>query len=133
MKALDTDILVRFLTEDDADQAHQVKTLFHSAQEKGERFHVGQVVLLELLWVLESLYEYPRKEILMAVEKMLALPLLDFENPDTVEDLLSIATRSNCDLSDLLIGISARAHRCEYTLTFDRKASREKTLFQLLK
>ena len=132
MKALDTNVLVRFLTDDDASQAAKVAELFRTAEGNGERFHVSLLVLLETIWVLESLYRYKREEILSAAEHMLALPLLAMESPELIESFLSVSQGSKADLSDVLIGVAGKAKDCETTLTFDRKAARETTLFRIL-
>jgi predicted nucleic-acid-binding protein len=132
MKALDSNVLVRFLTRDDAVQAAKVATLFRTAEGNGERFHVSLMALLESVWVLESLYGYKRAEILSAVEKMLALPILALESPDLIEAFLIASQGAKADLSDVLIGVAGKAKDCETTLTFDRKAARETNLFRML-
>jgi predicted nucleic-acid-binding protein len=132
MKALDTNILVRFLTGDDPAQAGKVVALFRVAESRQERFHVSILVLLELVWVLESLYEYRRGEILSAVEKMLALPVLSMESPDLIEAFLGAAAAMKADLSDILIGAAGKVRDCETTLTFDKKAAKGSGLFHIL-
>ena len=132
MKALDTNVLVRFLTGDDAAQAGKVVAMLRAAEDRQERFHVGILVLLELVWVLESLYNYRREEIASAVEKMLALPVLSLESPDIVESFLSLSAVTKADLSDILIGVAGKAKDCETTLTFDKKAAKETGLFRIL-
>ena len=132
MKALDTNVLVRFLTGDDHAQSTKVAVLFHGAESSGERFHVSSLVILELIWVLESLYKYRRDEILTAVGNMLALPVLSLEGPDVIEGFLGAAEGSKADLSDILIGFSSKAQDCETTLTFDKKAAKETALFRPL-
>lgn len=132
MKALDTNVLVRFLTMDDQAQSRKVISLFRAAESDAERLHVSTLVLLELIWVLESLYRYSREEILSAFEKMLALQVLSIESPDLIESFIAVAPGSKADLSDLLIGAASRIRECETTLTFDRKAAKVSTLFQLL-
>jgi len=80
MKAVDTNILVRFLTKDDAIQAQKVYELFKKAETKREPLFVSLLVVLELLWVLESVYSIPREEIVDAINELLYLPVLKFEN-----------------------------------------------------
>jgi predicted nucleic-acid-binding protein len=132
MKALDTNVLVRFLTGDDTTQTAKVAAMFRAAERNGERFHVGLLVLLEMIWVLESLYKYRRDEILAAVEKMLALPLLAMESPEIIESFLYASPGAKADLSDILIGVAGKAKDCETTLTFDKKAAKEASLFRIL-
>ena len=54
MKALDTNILVRFVTKDDKAQADKVLSLFKEAENRGEEFWIPLVVVLEMIWVLEA-------------------------------------------------------------------------------
>ena len=132
MKALDTNVLVRFLTEDDPGQYKKVLALFRAGQQSGERFFVDKIVMLEMIWVLETVYRYRREEILSATGKLLSLTVLAFENTEMLEKFTALAAVSRTELSDLLVGLSAESGPCETTLTFDRKAAKESKLFHLL-
>ena len=57
MIALDTNVLVRFLVKDDEQQAELVRVLFMEAEQRKEPLLVPLLVVLELIWVLESVYE----------------------------------------------------------------------------
>ena len=125
MRALDTNILVRFLTNDDSGQAKLVYRLFRQAEESREIFIVPVPVVLELFWVLESAYGIARKEILDALDAMLQLPVLEFDARDAVCACLADARRNGGDLSDLLIArYAVSACEADSVLTFDRKAAR---------
>ncbi|HFC97521.1 MAG TPA: type II toxin-antitoxin system VapC family toxin, partial [Thermosulfurimonas dismutans] len=77
MKALDTNILVRFVTRDDIAQADKVLNLFKKAENRGgEEFWIPLVVVLEMLWVLEAVYRIPRKKILEILRDLIDLPIL---------------------------------------------------------
>lgn len=131
MKALDTNLLVRFLINDDQEQAERVKELFEAAERSGEVFLVSTVVALELIWVLSAVYECSRADILRALEQLGMLPIVHFENLALIQRLVSIGRTTTTDLPDLLIGLAGHALDCEATLTFDRKAA-QSHLFQLL-
>jgi len=124
MKALDANILVRFLVADEPHQAERVYKLFKHAEKKNERLFVSLLVVLETLWVLDSVYEYSTVEIVEALKGLLALRVLDFENVHVLREWLETAQTSKHDLSDLLIGQVARNKGCSAVLTFDKKASR---------
>ncbi|MEI7899228.1 MAG: type II toxin-antitoxin system VapC family toxin [bacterium] len=124
MKALDTNILVRFLVADDTRQAQLVYRLFKNAERKNERFFVSLLVVLETLWVLDSAYGYAPAEIVEAVKGLLTLKVLDFEAVSVLREWLAAAPAGKADLSDLLIGQVARNKGCSGVLTFDKKASR---------
>ncbi len=71
MKALDTNVLVRFLVRDDKVQAKAVYRIFKQAEADKNQFWVSLVVILEMLWVLESVYEIQKSEILDAIDELL--------------------------------------------------------------
>ena len=56
MKGVDTNVLVRYLTQDDASQGKRATAVFERALTAGERIHVDTVVLCELVWVLRTAY-----------------------------------------------------------------------------
>lgn len=124
MKALDTNVLVRFLMNDDEAQAQQVYRLFKTAEAQQEPLLVPLLVVLELFWVLESAYRLSRGEILEVMDDLLLMPILVFENRVALHHFLAEARNINTDLSDLLIAHSAQAAGAEEVLTFDRKALR---------
>jgi predicted nucleic-acid-binding protein len=124
MKAIDTNILVRFLVGDDELQARKVYNIFKRVEaNKGELF-VPILVALELIWVLESVYEIPRKEIINSISELLLMPILKFENLSILQKFTHNALESKYDLSDLLIAHSAIEQGCESVITFDKKASK---------
>ncbi len=71
MRGVDTNVLVRFLTQDDRRQVDRVDSFFAALEEAGETAYVSTVVLCELAWVLRSLYGLRRKEIRATLEMLL--------------------------------------------------------------
>jgi len=132
MKALDTNVLIRFLLNDEPVQSDKVHNLFLNAQKREERLFVGQLTLLETVWVLGSRYGFSRENLLSSLKKLFALPVLVFEKAEMLEEFAETASTSSVDLSDLLIALSAKSSQCETTLTFDRKAAKESKLFHLI-
>ncbi len=124
MRAVDTNILVRFLVRDDPVQADLVYQLFKKAEQARSCLFVPLTVMLELIWVLESAYSVGRTEIIEAIGDLLLMPVLKFEQHSVLQEFVRCASENNCDLSDLLIGCSARQQGCATTLTFDKKAAR---------
>lgn len=123
MRALDTNVLIRFLVRDDARQANIVYRLFKEAEENKDTLFVPLLVVLEVFWVLESVYEIQRTDILDAIHELILMPILDFEAHSTILHAISQARETRTDLPDLLIAHSARASGSECVLTFDRQAS----------
>ena len=132
MKAIDTNIIIRFLINDDEMQAKKVLDLFKNAEKKEEKLFVPLLVIIESIWVMDSVYAIPRIKIIEALKKLFMLPFLIFEQPVVLHQLLQISENDNFDLPDLLIGLSAQANGCESVLTFDKKAAKHH-LFEYLK
>lgn len=126
MKALDTNILVRFLIQDDKQQAQTVETLLNQAENNKQSFYVTLLVVLELIWVMEAVYEVTREDILLSINELLSMPVLNFEKQKVVRQFISVAQTSRFDLSDLLIALSALQEGCDTSYTFDKKAAKFK-------
>ena len=124
-------MLVRFLTSDDETQAGQVYRVFRKAESEETMFFIPLLVVIELIWVLESVYEIARNDILDSLTKLLQMPIFKFEHADALQPFIRSARNSRFDLPDLLIGESARIQGCDAVLTFDRKASKS-ALFERL-
>ena len=124
MRGVDTNILVRFLVGDDDLQATKVYNLFKRAETNNKQLFVPLLVVLELVWVLESAYHINRKEIIESISDLTLMPVLKFEHQTVLQKFIYSARHNNYDLSDLIIAHSAREQGCVKTLTFDRKASK---------
>ncbi len=131
MKALDINILIRFLVGDDNTQAQAVYNLLKDAESKNEQFFVPLLVILELVWFLESVYLIERKEVIDSISALLAMPVLKFDRVEAIQNFLIAAKNSSYDLSDLPIAHLAKNFWCETVYTFDKKASTY-ALFELL-
>jgi predicted nucleic-acid-binding protein len=124
MQALDTNILLRFLLRDDVAQCAKVTGLFNAAATRGRVYVINSLVLLELVWVLENVYTYPRAEILGALEALDSLPSVEFADGDRVYRFLHLARTTPLGLEDLLIGLESERIDAAPTITFDRAAAK---------
>jgi predicted nucleic-acid-binding protein len=131
MKGIDTNILVRFLVSDDEIQSNIVYKLFKKAEAEKDTLFIPLLVVLELIWVLESAYRISRKEIIESISDMLLMPILRFEHQSALQQFTHFSQNNNYDLSDLIIAYSAKDQGCESVLTFDKKAPKS-GLFELL-
>lgn len=132
MKAIDTNILIRFLTGDDEKQTKKVYSLFKNVESEKKELFVPLLVVLEMVWVLESVYEVSRLEIVSAISDLLLMPVLKFAQQSTIQQWINSAKGNRYDLSDLLIAHSAKINGCDSVITFDKKAANYK-LFEFLK
>jgi len=131
MKALDTNVLVRFLVRDNEQQAEPFTG--HSNRLNPTRSVVrALLVVLETVWVLESVYDIPRQDILDSINDLILMPILEFEAQSAVLNFATSTRETKMDLPDLLIAHSAKFSGCECVLTFDKRASNCK-LFELLR
>ena len=124
MNALDTNVLVRFLVQDDEKQAGIVNTLINQAEVNKQPLFITLLVVIELIWVLESVYAVTREDILHSLNELLSMPALVFEKQKAVRQFIAAASGTTFDLSDLLIAYSGVEAGCETTFTFDKKAAR---------
>lgn len=120
MIGLDTNVLVRYLVQDDPAQARQATRAIAGAAAAGERLFLSVIVLCELVWVLESAYGYPRSEIEETLEKILLTDQFHIEDSDEAWLALGDYRRSGADFADALIGRRHLRSGCGTTLTFDR-------------
>jgi predicted nucleic-acid-binding protein len=120
---VDTNVLVRWLTNDDQTQAEVAKRLLE-ARSAEDPAYVSVIVLVETLWVLRSVFDYPRSQIPPLVEQMLAVSSLRFEQARLVERAARLAQEGDFDFPDTLIAVLNGAAGCADTRTFDRKAAR---------
>jgi len=132
MIALDTNILVRLITQDDPRQAALAERLIQQATDEGEACFVSDVVLCELEWVLESCYEATRADLLAAIQEIVFREIFAFENSDALHWAIHLYRESKADFSDAMIGAKALAQGARATFTFDRVLSRHEG-FSLLR
>lgn len=131
MIGLDTNVLVRLLAGDDAAQQAAARTFVERHCSPSEPAFVNRLVVLETVWVLESVYAYSRKEIATAVDALLRTARIEIEGADIIRTTLA-AYRSGADFADSLIAASNIALGCSKTMTFDRKAAKKIAHFAAL-
>jgi predicted nucleic-acid-binding protein len=131
MKGLDTNVLLRYLVEDDLAQARKATAFISSECSTDDPGLINRIVLCELVWVLESGYEYPRDMVAAALDRILHTRQFRIENADNVRAALE-EYREGSDFADSLLGHVNRQFGCDYTVTFDRQAARRES-FRLLR
>jgi len=131
MMAVDTNVLVRFLVRDDERQAELVRKRFSAAEARREVLFVSLLVILETLWVLESVYAIPREDILASIGDLMMMPIFEIEALPAVQGFASSARQTRGDLSDVLIGHAAKLAGCSSVLTFDKTAAKME-MFKLI-
>lgn len=120
MRGVDTNVLVRFLTQDDPGQLRRVNSFFAGIERAGESAYLSAVVLCELAWVLRSLYGLKRDEIRGSLEALLDADHFEIEDRDAVHRAVALYADGAGDFTDYLIGLQNRAAGCRDTVTLDR-------------
>lgn len=121
MIGLDTNVLVRYVAQDDVKQSAKATTLMESLTPASPGF-ISLVSVVELVWVLQSCYDAAKSEIIVVLESLLRTRELRVENSEIVWQALRRYSQANADFADCLIERSAHAAGCECVMTFDSKA-----------
>jgi len=125
MAALDTNVLVRWLTDDDATQSAVVVNLLATTANNDERLFVPVTVMLEIEWVLRSRYRFDTLSVTAALDALLCVTELEFQTEPAVEQALWLFKQAGApDFADCLhVALVSQAAR-RPLLTFDDRASR---------
>ena len=123
MIGIDTNVLVRYLTQDDPVQAGKVDAFVATAIEEGSRLHVDDIVLVEMVWVLRAAYRLSKPTIAEALDKVLSTAIFSFDDREVLRAALTDYLAGPGDFSDYLIGRRNARAGCEHTVTFDRPLS----------
>jgi predicted nucleic-acid-binding protein len=127
MIGIDTNVLVRYVVQDDPRQSaaasHFIETTLHG----DEPGWIASVVLCEFVWVLESAYGYARNLIVATLQRLFEVDRFRVEAPALAWRALD-EYRAGGDFSDALIALANEHEGCSYTATFDRAAARVKQM-----
>lgn len=124
MIGLDTNILVRYLTQDDPIQSAKAREVIERRLTDENPGFVSIVAMAETVWVLERAYELTPDEIVRAVEQILQTDVLVVEDEQEVFTAMIALQKGQGTFADALIAALGAKSGCSRTLTFDRKALR---------
>lgn len=122
MIGLDTNVLVRYLTQDDAAQSVAAVKVVDSLTSESPGF-LSLVVVAELVWVLQFSYRFKKQEIEHVVDRLLRSSELVIERAEVVAQALRRYRSSRANFADCLIERCSHAAECQYVLTFDKHAA----------
>lgn len=123
MIGLDTNVLVRYIAQDDSKQSPKATRLIESLTADAPGY-VSVVSVVELVWVLTGCYALTRNEIYEVLETLLRTKEIIVAHADTVWKALRLFKEGKADFADCLIERSANEAGCNYTATFDRDAAK---------
>lgn len=123
MIGLDTNILVRYVAQDDAKQSPRATRLIESLTAEAPGY-VSLVAVVELVWVLTGCYDSSRAEVAAVLDTLLRAKELVVADADAVWKALRLYKVGKADFADCLIERCGALAGCPHTATFDREAAK---------
>ncbi|HAR48790.1 hypothetical protein ER57_05530 [Smithella sp. SCADC] len=118
---VDTNLFVRYLTADDPVKADRVENLLNKAAAGAVKLITADLVLVELIWVLESAYDLHSEQIAPMIKAILSTPGLEIINGDIVDRALNNYELKKIDFVDSYIAALMVKHNISDIYSFDRK------------
>jgi predicted nucleic-acid-binding protein len=128
---LDTNVLVRYLTEDDPVQSRAAAAVIRTTIARGDRCYVSAIVLCELSWVLRGAYKITKSDLLLTLDRLLSTVQFVIGDKDLVRAAIENYRAGHADFADYVIGGIHADAGCRKTVTFDRRL-RSDAAFQVL-
>lgn len=132
MLGLDTNVLVRYLTQDDVVQSQKASEIIESECTKESPGFINSIVICELVWVLSRAYRYKKKDICMVLKRLFTCSEIMLENSDVAWGALHEYENGSADFADYLLSKINRVNGAETTITFDN-ACQGIQLFRVIK
>ena len=124
MISLDTNALVRMLIEDDKDQFQAVQKVISLVEKNSRQILLLSEVLMETIWVLESIYQCTRKDICEFLERLTITPTFTFVDPEVIRRAIH-QYKQGGDFADLIIIGKAKEKRAKKFFSFDKKLQKK--------
>ncbi len=131
MIGLDTNVLLRYLAQDDPIQSPRATEIIERRLTEEEPGFLSLVSVLEVAWVLKSLFKRSRQEIANDIEMLLAADTIEVQNEQEVYNAVVSLRNGIGTFEDALIGLLGVWRGCSATLTFDEDAARRLHGFEL--
>ncbi len=131
MIGIDTNILVRYFTNDDSVQTKKSAKIMESAAYKSDGLWISHIVLIETVWVLESRYKVRRQNLINILNLLFSVRHFILEDREAgMMALQDFVDSPKVNFADCLIGRSNALNGCDYTLSFDKAAIRDLPYFK---
>jgi predicted nucleic-acid-binding protein len=124
MIGLDTNILVRYITQDDPIQSAKAAEIFERQLTEENPGFVSIVAMVETAWVLERAYGLATRDVVRAIERVLQTNVLVVENEQEVFTAMIALKENRGSFADAVIAALGARMGCSFTVTFDKKALR---------
>jgi len=122
MIGMDTNVLVRYFAQDDKEQSYLATKLIDSLSKEAPGF-ISVVTVVELTWVMRSVYHAPKEKIIEIIGKLLRINVFVLENSEVLAKALRQYTETTADFADCVIARSSLHYGCKKVVTLDKKAA----------
>lgn len=129
MIGLDTNVLVRYLTQDDAKQFQEASALLLGLEKQQRSAYLSTVTLCETVWVLARAYKIDRAQIVEMFVRLLDTSLFVIEDKDAVREAVDLYRSGKGDFADYLVGVRSRNAGSVTMATFDEALYAHPDLF----
>lgn len=120
MIAVDTNVLVRLLVNDDAAQANKARRLFDAMGADDGSIWIADAVLVEVVWTLARAYARPREDLVSVLRALAGNATVALESEGAVRAAIETFEAGPADFADCLLAEKARLAGCERLATFDK-------------
>lgn len=124
MIGLDTNIIIRYIMQDDPIQSPKAVRIIERRFIEQDTAFISLATVLETVWVLGSIYGLSNQQVAQAIERILQIETVTVQNEHEVSAAARVLKTGQGSFDDALIGALGLWAGCTSTLTFDRKASR---------
>jgi len=125
---LDSNILIRYLVQDDVAQARKASRFIEESLSPESPGFINHISLCEIVWVLKRRYGVGKPALIDIIDGLLTTKQLVVENIEIAWRALRAFEAGSADFSDAMIACANQFHGCECTVTFDKKASKLDTV-----
>lgn len=123
MIGLDTNVIVRYVMQDDPKQSQKAARLIEALSVESPGF-VPLVAVVEFVWVLTSCYDLTREQVAAAIDGILRAKEFVVDRMEQITQALRVYRSGSADFADCLIERGATSAGCDKTMTFDVSAAR---------
>ena len=126
MIGIDTNILVRYITQDDELQSGIATEFIENYCSHGNTIFVNHLVICELVWVLKKCYKLSKPKTINVIQNILQISQFSIENAQVIWQALTDYKKGSADFADYVVGRTNIFNKCDETITFDKKASKSR-------
>ena len=121
---IDANVILRYITRDPPPMAEAARKVFSEAQKGRVGLIIIPLIVAEVVWVLESFYDYPKTQIAENLIQLLLCDGLEVEQPSLLIEALTLYQKRNLDFADALLGVTALQPGPPSVYSFDKHLDR---------